>query len=347
MFRFGNTEYLYALAIIPLVILLFAMGVYMRRRSLKRFGDFQVVSQLMPLVSKVRPLVKFILLLLALTSVIFALADPQFGSRLEKIQRKGVEMIIALDVSNSMLAEDIEPSRLERAKRAISQMIDRLHNDKIGLIVFAGEAYVQVPLTTDYSAVKMYLESITTDIVPRQGTAIGSAIDLARKSFDPESGLDKALVVITDGENHQGNVGEAARRAREEGITLHAIGMGTSQGAPIPIREQAGQTIYQKDQSGDVVISKLDAGTLKELASAGKGIYLRASNARSGLNELFDEISQMTRKEIESRVYTDYEHRFQYLIALALFFLFLDLLILERKNKRLMRFNLFKVREGS
>jgi len=347
MFRFGNSEFLYALAIIPLLILLFAAGMYMRRRSLKRFGDFQVVSQLMPLVSKVRPVVKFIFLLLALTSVVFALADPQFGSRLEKIQRKGVELIIALDVSNSMLAEDIEPSRLERAKRAVSQMIDRLHNDKIGLIVFAGDAYVQVPLTTDYSAVKMYLGSITTDIVPRQGTAVGSAIDLARESYDEDSGLDKALIVITDGENHRGNVREAAQRARQEGITIHAIGMGTPQGAPIPVREQNGQVVYQKDQAGDVVISKLDASTLKELASTGEGIYLRANNARTGLNELFDEISQMTRKEIESRVYTDYEHRFQYLVALALFFLFLDLLILERKNKRLMRFNLFKVREES
>jgi Ca-activated chloride channel family protein len=290
----------------------------MRRRSLKRFGDFQVVSLLMPMVSKIRPAVKFILLMLALTSVIFALADPQFGSRLEKIQRKGVELIIALDVSNSMLSEDIEPSRLERSKRAISQMIDRLHNDKIGLIVFAGDAYM-----------------------------VGSAIDLARKSFDPESGLDKALIVITDGENHQGNVEEAAREAREEGVTIHAIGMGTSQGAPIPIREENGQTVYQKNQQGNVVISKLDANTLKGLASTGNGIYLRASNARTGLNDLFDEISQMTRKEIESKVYTDYEHRFPYLIALALFFLFLDLMILERKNKRLMRFNLFKVREES
>mgnify|MGYP006280723657 CR=1 FL=1 len=347
MFRFGNSEYLYALAILPLMILLFIVGMYMRRRSLKRFGDFQVVSQLMPMVSKIRPLVKFILLLLALTSVIIALADPQFGSRLEKIQRKGVELIIALDVSNSMRSEDIEPSRLERSKRAISQMIDRLHNDKIGLIVFAGDAYMQVPLTTDYSAVKMYLESITTDIVPRQGTAVGSAIDLARKSFDPESGLDKALIVITDGENHEGNVEEAAQEAREEGITIHAIGMGTSQGAPIPIREENGQTVYQKNQQGNVVVSKLDANTLKKLASTGNGIYLRASNARTGLNELFDEISQMTRKEIESKVYTDYEHRFQYLVALALFFLFLDLFILERKNKRLMRFNLFKVKEDS
>lgn len=344
MFRFGNSEYLYALVIIPILVILFVAYMYRRKRALKRFGDIPVISQLMPYVSRIRPVLKFVFLILALTSVIFALADPQFGSKLEKVKRKGVELIIALDVSNSMLAEDIEPSRLERAKRAISQMVDRLHNDKIGLIVFAGDAYVQVPLTTDYSAVKMYLTSITTDIVPRQGTAIGSAVDLARDSFDPESGLEKALIVITDGENHQGNVVEAASQAREENITIHTIGMGSRQGAPIPIRRENGQAVYQKDQQGNTVISKLDEGTLQRLASEGKGIYIRANNARTGLNELFDEISQMTRKEIESKVYTDYEHRFQYLVGLALFFLFLDLMLLERKNTRLMKFNLFKIR---
>ncbi len=344
MFRFGNYEYLYALAIIPVLIILFVVGVYLRRRSLRRFGDVEVISQLMPYVSRIRPVLKFIFLVLALTSVIFATADPQFGSKLEKVKRKGVELIIALDVSNSMLAEDIEPSRLERAKRAISQMIDRLHNDKLGLVVFAGDAYVQVPLTTDYSAVKMYLSSINTEIVPKQGTAIGSAIDLARESFDQESGLDKAMIVITDGENHQGNVVQAAEKARDEGITIHAIGMGSPEGAPIPIRSNNGQTVYQKDQQGNTVISKLDPATLKNLAREGKGTFIRASNARTGLDELLDEINQMTRKEIESKVYTDYEHRFQYLLGLALFFLLLDLMLLERKNRRLMSFNLFKIR---
>lgn len=344
MFRFGNYEYLYALAIIPVLIILFIAGVYLRRRSLRRFGDVEVISQLMPYVSRIRPVLKFLFLILALTSVIFATADPQFGSKLEKVKRKGVELIIALDVSNSMLAEDIEPSRLERAKRAISQMIDRLHNDKLGLVVFAGDAYVQVPLTTDYSAVKMYLSSINTEIVPKQGTAIGSAIDLARESFDQESGLDKAMIVITDGENHQGNVVQAAEKARKEGITIHAIGMGSPEGAPIPIRSNNGQTVYQKDQQGNTVISKLDPATLKNLAREGKGTFIRASNARTGLDELLNEINEMTRKEIESKVYTDYEHRFQYLLGLALFFLLLDLMLLERKNKRLMSFNLFKTR---
>jgi Ca-activated chloride channel homolog len=344
MFKFGHEAYLYGLLIIPVLVILFAIGLYWRKKALKRFGNPPIINQLMPYVSTLRPVIKFILLILALTSVIFALADPQFGSKLKKVKREGVELIIALDVSNSMLAEDIEPNRLERAKRAIAKMVDQLSNDKIGLIVFAGDAYIQVPLTTDYSAVKMYMSSINTDIVPRQGTAIGSAIDLAVRSFDEQSELDKALIVITDGENHEGNAIEAAENANEKGITIHTIGMGDLSGSPIPVRKQGGSPVFQKDQQGNVVVSKLDEQTLKMLAARGKGTYIHANNARTGLNELFEEISKMDQKEIESKVYTDYQHRFQYLIALALIFLMVDLILLERKNKRLMKFNLFNVR---
>lgn len=342
MFRFGNSEFLYGLIIIPILIIVFLIGMYWRKRALKKFGDPGIISHLMPYVSTFRPVIKFIFLILALSAVIVALADPQFGSKLEKVKREGVEIIIALDVSNSMLAEDIEPNRLERAKRAITKMIDELNNDKIGLIVFAGDAYVQVPLTTDYSAVKMYMSSINTDIVPRQGTAIGSAIDLSVRSFDEESGLEKALVIITDGENHEGDAIRAAREAEENEITIHTIGMGDPSGSPIPLRKENGTTIYQKDQQGDVVVSKLNEKTLKRIAAQGNGTYIHASNARTGLNELFEEISKMNQKEIESKVYTDYQHRFQYLLGLALIFLFADLILLERKNKRLMKFNLFK-----
>ena len=345
MFRFGNSEFLYGLIIIPVLIVIFLIVMYWRKRALRKFGDTGLISHLMPYVSSFRPVLKFILLILALTSVVFALADPQFGSKLEKVKREGVEIIIALDVSNSMLAEDIEPDRLERAKRAISKMVDQLNNDKIGLIVFAGDAYVQVPLTTDYSAVKMYLTSINTEIVPRQGTAIGSAIDLAIGSFDEQSELDKALVIITDGENHQGDAVEAAEKANEKGITIHTIGMGNPSGSPIPLREENGTTVYQKDREGNVVVSKLNEETLKRISAEGNGTYIHASNARTGLNALFEEISKMNQKEIESKVYTDYQHRFQYLIGLALLFLFTDIMVLERKNRRLMKFNLFKIRK--
>src|SRR6056297_2148239 len=344
MIKFGNVEILYGLAIIPVLVIVFIIAYHSKKRALKRFGELKVISGLMPYVSQSRPVLKFVFLVLALTSVIFAAADPQFGSKLEKVKRKGVEIIIALDVSNSMLAEDITPNRLERAKRSISKMIDQLRNDKIGLIIFAGDAYVQVPITTDYSAVKMYLETIDTDIVPRQGTAIGSAIDLGLRSFDEESNLDKAMIVITDGENHQGNAIEAAEKAADKGIAIHMIGMGSNKGVPIPLRKQNGQVVYQKDQNGNTVISKLNEKVLKNIAAETDGSFSLATNSSTGLNELFKEISKMEKKEIESKIYADYEHRFQYLIGLALLFLFIDIMLLDRKNSRLMKYNLFKIR---
>lgn len=342
MFKFGNPEILYGLIIVPVLLVLFFIAVYQKKKALRKYGDFSIIQHLMPFRSKARPVIKFTLVLTAITALIFAAADPQFGSKLEKVKRKGVEIVIALDVSNSMMAEDIEPNRLERSKRAISRMIDRLKNDKIGLIVFAGDAYVQVPVTTDYSAIKMYLSTINTDIVPKQGTAIGSAIDLAVRSFDEKSKLEKALIIITDGENHQGNAVKAAEKARKEGIKIHTIGMGSVEGAPIPIRKQNGQVVYQKDNQGNTVVSKLDPEMLRKIAAEGEGKYTRANNARSGLNEIFNAISKMTQKEIESKVYTDYEHRFQYLVGLALFLLFIDIVLLNKKNKKFLKFNLFK-----
>jgi Ca-activated chloride channel family protein len=345
MIKFGNIEVLYGLAVIPLLVIIFIIAYYSKKRALKRFGQLDVISSLMPYVSRSRPVLKFVFLMLALVSIIFAAADPQFGSKLEKVKREGVELIIALDVSNSMLAEDIQPNRLERAKRSISKMIDELRNDKIGLIIFAGDAYVQVPITTDYSAVKMYLETITTDIVPRQGTAIGSAIDMGLKSFDDKSELDKAMIIITDGENHQGNAIDAAKEAKDKGIPVHTIGMGSREGAPIPIRKQNGQVVYQKDQNGNTVISKLNINMLKKIAATTNGSFTLANNSRTGLNRLFKEISKMEQKEIESKIYADYEHRFQYLLGLALLFLLIDILILDRKNWRFMKYNLFKIWE--
>ncbi|MGM0497553.1 MAG: vWA domain-containing protein [Bacteroidota bacterium] len=345
MIKFENIEILYGLAIIPVLIIVFIIAYHYKKRSLKKFGDLNVISGLMPYVSKSRPILKFIFLMLALVSIIFAAAGPKFGSKLEKVKREGVELIIALDVSNSMLAEDISPNRLERAKRSISKMIDELRNDKIGLIIFAGDAYVQVPITTDYSAVKMYLETIDTDIVPRQGTAIGSAIDLGLRSFDEESKLDKAMIIITDGENHQGNADEAAEEAKDEGIAIHTIGMGSSKGVPIPLKEQNGQVVYQKDEDGSTVISKLNEKVLKNIAAETGGSYSLATNSSTGLKELFKEISEMEKKEIESKIYADYEHRFQYLIGLALLFLLIDIVLLDRRNLRFMKYNLFKIRE--
>ena len=343
MFKFGNPEFLYFLLVIPLLVVLYILSVIYKKRSLKKFGDLEIIEQLMPFVSKNRPLVKFIFIIIALTAAIFALADPQFGSKLEIVKKKGAEIIIALDVSNSMLAEDLQPNRLERAKQAISRLIDKLENDRFGIIIFAGDSYIQVPLTTDYAAAKMFLSSINTSIVTKQGTAIGSAINLAANSFTPETEMDKALIIITDGENHEDDAIAAAEKAKEKGITIHTIGMGSPEGSPIPLQKGYGQTVFLKDRDGNTVISKLDQVALQQIASTANGIFIRANNNEVGLNKLLEEINKMQKQEIETKIYTEFEHRFQYLLGIAIFFLLLELLISERKSKWFSDFNLFKI----
>jgi Ca-activated chloride channel homolog len=343
MFRFAHIEFLWGLLIIPLLFLFFIGARFARKRALKRFGNSQTIKELMPFVSKSRPVFKFILLMLALAFFIVGAARPQFGSKLKKVQREGVELIIALDVSNSMMAEDIQPNRLERAKRAISRLVDRLKDDKIGLIVFAGEAYTQLPITSDYNSAKLFLEAVNTQIVPRQGTAIGTAVNMAMRSFTPEGNANKAIVIITDGENHEDDPIAAAQEAAKNGIIVHTIGMGLPGGSPIPVLRN-GQTDYLRDNDGNVVVTKLDETTLEEIAAAGNGIYVRANNAQVGLNALFGEINKMEKEEMETLVYSEYDDQFQYFFAIGLFLLLLEFVILERKNRYLMKVNLFSAK---
>ena len=262
---------------------------------------------------------------------------------MEEVKREGVDLIIAIDLSNSMLAEDIKPNRLERAKQAISKLIDNLEGDRIGLIVFAGEAYVQLPITTDYSAAKLFLATVNTDIVPTQGTEIAKAIDLSIKSFDIENGQNKAIIIITDGENHDEEAIKSAEKANEVGIFVHTLGMGLSIGAPIPIYNQNRiQTGYRKDKEGNTVVSKLNENLLMQIAKAGKGTYVRANNSESGLPTLFTEINKMEKKEIGTMIFTEYKDRFQWFMGLALLFLILDLMLLPRENKWSNRINFYK-----
>lgn len=340
MFRFGNIEYLWGLLIIPLLAMFFVWSRISRRRALKKFGQQEILGQLMPYSSGNRPVVKFIILMLALAFFIVGIARPQFGSKLKTEKREGVELMIALDVSNSMMAEDIQPNRLERAKRAISRLIDRLKDDKIGLIVFAGDAYTQLPITSDYNSAKLFLNSVNTQIVPKQGTAIGAAIDLARKSFTPNGEANKAIVIITDGENHEDDALASAKVALDEGAIVHTIGMGLPSGSPIPVLRN-GQTDYLKDRDGNVVVTKLNEQMLEQIAAAGGGIYVRANNAQVGLSALFDEINAMEKQEMETRTYSEYDDQFQYFFAVGLFLLLLEFVILERKNKYLKRIKLF------
>ena len=341
MFRFENIEFLYLLVLIPVLLLVFIMGRRIRKRSLKRFGDPEILNQLMPFLSVNRPVIKFLFILFALVFIILGMARPQFGSKLEEIKRKGIEIVIALDVSNSMLAEDIHPNRLEKAKQAISRLVEKLADDKIGLIVFAGDAYVQMPVTSDYTSVKMFLSSINTQIVPKQGTAIGSAIDLGINSFSPDNEVSKALIIITDGEDHNDDAVSLAREAAEKGIVIYAVGVGTSNGTPIPIYS-GNQRSFRKDRQGNIVMTKLNEKILREITDAGNGSYIRATNNRLGLNMLFDQISAIEKKELETRVYSEYDEKFQYMIGLALIFILFDFILLERKNKYLKNIKLFQ-----
>ncbi len=341
MFRFENIEFIYLLILIPVLLIVFIIGRRIRKRSLKRFGDPEILNQLMPFLSVNRPVVKFLFILFALVFIILGMARPQFGSKLEEIKRKGIEIVIALDVSNSMLAEDIQPNRLEKAKQAIARLVEKLADDKIGLIVFAGDAYVQMPVTSDYTSAKMFLSSINTQIVPKQGTAIGSAIDLGINSFSPDNEASKALIIITDGEDHDDNAVSLARDAAEKGIVIYTIGVGTPNGTPIPVYS-GNQRSFRKDRQGNVVITKLNEKILREITNAGNGSYIRATNNRLGLNMLFDQISSIEKKELETRIYSEYDEKFQYMIGLALIFVLLDFILLERKNKYLKNIKLFQ-----
>ncbi len=345
MFEFANIEVLWLLWLIPVMLMIFMIMRYQRKKILSRFGEAELVETLIPLVSAQRPVFKFLLLLIAIVFIIFTLAGPRFGSRLEEVKREGVEIIIALDVSNSMLAEDIRPNRLELSKMAISRLISNLRNDRIGLIVFAGDAYIQVPLTSDYSVTRMILENISTDIVPVQGTAIGRAIDLASRSFTPDSQASKVVIIISDGEDHEDDPVAAANAARQKGIIIHTIGMGRLEGAPIPV-PGGGQSRFLTDEEGNTVISRLDESVLRGIASAGDGMFIRATSSGAGLDIIMEEIGKMDKEEFEEFVYTEFEERFQYMAAIALLLLIFDFFVLERKNRWLNSINLFNSDAG-
>jgi len=343
LFRFANSEYLYLLLALPLLILFFIINEYRKRKALRKLGDVSLVKKLLPDLSRFRPSVKFIIQILALSLAIIMLARPQFGSKIEEVKRQGVEVIIALDVSNSMLAEDIQPNRLERAKQAISRLVETLQNDKIGLIVFAGDAYTQIPVTTDYISAKMFLSTISPDMVPKQGTAIGSAIDLGIRSFSPGSGKSKAMIIITDGENHEDDPVTKAKEAAAAGIVIHTIGIGSIEGVPVPV-SLTGKKDFLKDADGNTVITKLDENILKEIAIATNGKYVKANNSNIGLDEIFSYIKKLKKQELEGKMYTEYNDQFQIFAGAVLLLLLIDFLTMERKNRQLSNLRIFKFR---
>ncbi len=341
LFRFANPDYLYLLLLLPVMILLYVLNYYRKKKALLRMGDPGLVRRLMPESSVIRPALKFSIQLFTIATVTIILARPQFGSKLEEVKKQGVEVIIALDVSNSMLAGDIQPDRLTRAKQALTRLIDNLNNDRIGLIVFAGDAYTQIPITTDYISAKMFLNAIGPEMVPKQGTAIGAAIDLGMRSFSPGEGKSKAMIIITDGENHEDDPVSKAAEAAKAGIVIHTIGIGSADGVPVPVTVN-GRKEFLKDIDGNTVVSKLDEDLLERIAIASGGSYVRASNSNIGLDQIFGEIRKMKKQEMESTMYTEYNDQFQIFAAFSIFLLLLDFIIMERKNRKLANIKLFK-----
>jgi Ca-activated chloride channel family protein len=345
MFRFANSYLLYCLLVIPFLIVLYHLNGILKKKKIKEFGDLTLMQFLMPDASASRSIWKFYLYLTAMTFIIIGLARPQIGSKLQEVKRKGIEIMIALDVSNSMNAEDIKPSRLIRAKQVLAKLVDRLSDDKIGFIVFAGDAYTQVPISTDYVSVKMFLSNITTGLVPVQGTDIQKAIELASASFPTNSDLQKVIVIITDGENFAGNPEESARLADEKGILIYTLGMGTPEGAPIPVGADNSND-YKRDSSGNTVVSKLDESTLQKIAVSGGGEYISANNTQAGLDRLFEKVDRLNRKEYESKIYSEYNEQFQYFFGFALILLVIEFFIVEKKSKWLKSLKIFEINKN-
>jgi Ca-activated chloride channel homolog len=345
MIKFAHPEYFVYLFVLPALAAGLWLAWWLKNRAIRRYGDSRAVLALVERRSRVKHWLRGGLVLLAVASLIVAYANPLIGTKFEEVARSGIDLIVAIDVSASMRAEDIQPSRIAAARKELQNLINSLKGDRIGIIVFSGDAYTQLPLTSDYSAALMLTDVIEAGMAPTPGTSIGSAIELARESFLKEEGKFKAMVIITDGENHEDDPVGAAKEAADEGIVIHAIGMGSLEGAPIPVRSARGQTEYKKDAEGGLVLSRLDAETLKKLAAATGGTFTQARSGRDNLATVFGEIERMEKKEFGTKQFTDHEDRFQYLLFLALVLLISEILLSETRNRFLSRFSIFAAQD--
>lgn len=338
MFRFETPEYLYLLLLLPALAVAHYLWAFRKRRNLRKYGDPALLKLFMPDVSRLRTELKFCFLQLSLLFLIIALARPQYGTRVDTRKRSGIEAIIAMDVSNSMLAEDVRPNRLEKAKMMVSNLVDNMTDDKIGLIVYAGQAFVQLPITSDYVSAKMFLETISPSMIEMQGTDIATAISLASNSFTSQEGVSRAIFVITDGEDNEGGAVEAAKAAAQKGIHVYMLGVGEPGGAPIPI---PGTGQYIIDNEGNTVISRLNEDMCREIANAGNGNYIYVDNSSSAQKKLDKYVENLGRVEMESSIFSEYDEQFQSFLLLSVLFLVLDVLLLGRKNHVLQRFTFF------
>ncbi|MCR5453862.1 MAG: VWA domain-containing protein [Bacteroidales bacterium] len=343
--QFANKEYLYLLLLIPVFAVGFILYMRSRRKALQRIGNLKTLRGLCPESSRSRPIIRVSLTLAAMALLIIAVARPRVGSKLAETTSEGNEIMILLDISNSMRATDMYPSRLENTKNAISNLVRKLSSDRVGLIIFAGSAYVQVPMTTDLKATDIFIRSVTCDMISEQGTALGAAMNLAVKSFNFEDNLSKAIILVSDGENHEPEPDpiQIAQMCKEKGVVVHTIGVGDVRGAPIPIRE--GSKDFFKDRSGNIVMSKLDELSLQKIASAGGGIYVKASNSNSGFSTVYDEISKMKKGEIVQ--YAEYDEKFVLPALLSLILFVAACFVLQRKNRWIQRSGIFEHKESN
>ncbi len=342
MFRFADPQYLWLLSLIPILVIIHIIYLIKRRNRLRKFGDTELVRMLTPKASKYRPTVKFLLTLIALVLIIIMLARPQTGATISKDKRQGIEVVIALDISNSMLAEDVKPSRLERSKMLIENLIDHFYNDRICFVVFAGDAFVQLPITSDYLSAKMFLQDTSPSLIEAQGTDIGEAINLSLQSFTKDEQYGKAVILITDGEDHEGDAEKMAEKAAKKGVKVFVLGIGSSKGSPIPL----GNGDFQKDNSGQVVMTALNEDMCRKVAEAGQGSYIHVDNTSMVENKLDKELKKLQKGEINGVIYKDFDEQFQVVAILCLIFLIIEVLVLEVKNKTLNKVDGFIKRIG-
>ena len=338
MFKFANPNALFLYLLLLFVVGVYLYASYRRKSALRKYGDPELLSALMPEVSNHRPQIKFWITFVAMCFMVLLVARPQFGSKVETVKRHGIETVIALDISNSMLAEDVAPNRLEKSKNIISRLVDSFEDDKMGLIVFAGDAFIQLPITSDFISAKMFLESINPELITRQGTDIKAAIDMATRSFTPNEGVGKAIIIITDGENHEGGATEAAKAAAEKGMSVYVMGVGSPEGSPIP----TGRNDFRRDKEGNVIVTKLNEKMCQEIAAAGNGVYIRIDNTNNAQKILQKEIDKLAKADIETAVYSEYDEQFQAVAWIAFVFLLLEMLLMVKKNPKFKGFNLFK-----
>ena len=338
MFRFENPAFLYLLIIIPVIIVIRLLEMRKRKLKLKKFGDLSLLKQLMPDVSSSRKSLKFWLMIADLALLIVMLARPQMGTKISQEKRKGIEVIISLDISNSMRAEDVVPSRLDKSKMLVENMVDNFTNDKVGLVVFAGDAFIQLPITSDYVSAKMFLQNTDPSLIATQGTDLAGAIELSSKSFTQQDKVGRAILIITDGEDHEGGAIEAAEKARKNGIRVFVLGVGSTKGSPVP----DGNGGYMKDNSGQEVISALNEEMCKQVAQAGGGAYIHVDNTSLAQRQLNDELTKLQKGDISSVVYSEYDEQFQAVGILVVIVLIIEMLILERKNLFFKKIKLFK-----